>query len=194
MNGPQSTTSAELLERAQAGDQAALAALIEIYLPRLRRWAAGRLPKGARELLDTEDVVQETVIAAVRNLHGVQIQGDGALQAYLRRALANRLTDIYRRTSNRPERGVLASDLPAPSPSPLEEAIGEEALARYEAALARLSETDRQAIVLRIEMCCSYDEVAAALHKSSATHARVAVSRALAKLSREMRDGRRRSA
>ena len=188
---PESATSAELLQRAQAGDQAALSALIGIYLPRLRRWATGRLPAGARALLDTQDIVQETVIAAVRNLHRVEVRGEGAFQAYLRRALVNRLTDLYRRNVHQPAHGELASDLPAETPSPLEQAIGHEALARYESALARLSDTDREAVILRVEMCCGYEEVAAALHKADAAQARVAVSRALTRLSREMRDGRR---
>lgn len=182
--------SAELLERARAGDESALNALLAAYLPRMRRWATGRLPGGARELLDTEDVVQETVIAALRHLDQMEVRGDGALQAYLRRALANRLTDLYRRQLHRPVRDEMATDLPARSPSPLEEAIGVEALERYERALARLSPHDREAIILRIEMCCGYDEVAAALQQSSAANARVAVSRALARLSREMRHER----
>jgi RNA polymerase sigma-70 factor, ECF subfamily len=188
---PDAATSAELLQRAQAGDQAALSALIEIYLPRLRRWATGRIPPGERALLETQDIVQETLIAAVRNLGRVEVRGEGAFQAYLRRALMNRLTDLYRRNVHQPARGELASDLPAHAPSPLEQVIGHEALARYESALTRLSDTDREAIILRVEMCSGYDEIAAALHKADAAQARVAVCRALARLSREMCDGRR---
>jgi RNA polymerase sigma-70 factor, ECF subfamily len=187
---PATIASIELLDRAQAGDQEALTALIERYLPRLRRWAGGRLPAHAREMVDTGDVVQDTVIAAVRNIGGIEIRGEGAFQAYLRRALANRLTDLYRRPQLSPRREEPTSQIPALGPSPAEEAIGAEALARYETALNRLSDSDRQAIILRVEMCCDFDEVAAALRKSSAGHARVTVSRALRRLAREMHHAR----
>jgi RNA polymerase sigma-70 factor, ECF subfamily len=182
--------STDLLRRAQAGDSSALVSLIGLYLPRLRRWAQGRLPARARDALDTEDIVQETIIAAVRNLHRVEIRGEGALQAYLRKALANRFTDLYRRHQGHPAREALNTQVPAITPSPLEAAIGAEAVERYDAALESLSERDRHAVILRIEMCADYDEIAVTLKTSSAGHARVIVSRALARLAREMRHGR----
>ena len=52
-------SSVELLERARAGDSDALDRLLGRYLPRLRRWASGRLPRRARDLSDTDDLVQE---------------------------------------------------------------------------------------------------------------------------------------
>ena len=53
-----------LLQQAQAGDQDALNRLVARYLPRLKRWAAGRLPVWARDLSDTQDLVQETLVRA----------------------------------------------------------------------------------------------------------------------------------
>jgi len=50
-----------------------------------------------------------------------------------------------------------------------------------------LSASDREAIVLRIELCHDYDQIAMQLGKTTAASARVAVSRALARLAREMR-------
>src|SRR6201991_5376631 len=91
---PQS--SLMLIERARAGDTNALDELIRRYLPRMKRWASGRLPMTARGMLDTEDIVQETMVKAVRNLGQVEVRGDGALQAYLRQAVNNRLADAYR--------------------------------------------------------------------------------------------------
>jgi RNA polymerase sigma factor (sigma-70 family) len=188
--GSGAVTSTDLLRRAQAGDREALDALIRLYVPRLSAWAHGHLPNGAREFADTQDVVQETIIAAIRNLPRIEIRGEGALQAYMHKALSNRLLDLYRRAMRQPIVEVLASDLPHNGPSPIEEAIGHEAVVRYKRALDRLSETDRQAVVLRIELCCSYEAIAEALDKSSAGHARVAVSRALTRLAREMRYAR----
>src|SRR4051812_20935327 len=99
-SGATRLSSADLLERSRAGDSAALGTLVELYLPRMRRWASGRLPVAARQLVDTEDIVQDTIIAALRNLDHVQIRDEGALQAYLRKALVNRVTDIYRKFAN----------------------------------------------------------------------------------------------
>ena len=42
-----------LLQRLRAGDAAARERLVARYLPRLTRWAHGRLPTGARDLSDT---------------------------------------------------------------------------------------------------------------------------------------------
>ena len=177
-----------LLMRAQGGDSVALDDLVARYLPRLRRWASGRLPVGARDLLDTDDIVQDSMLATLRNLDHVEIRGEGALQAYLRQAVSNRLTDAYRRVRNRPLGGELPSDAPAGDPSPLEEAIGHEAVNRYEQSLQALKSEDREAVILRIELCYEYDEIARMLGKSSAATARVAVSRALARLSHVMRN------
>jgi RNA polymerase sigma-70 factor, ECF subfamily len=185
------TTSAQLLERAKAGDRAALDALIRLYLPRLRRWARGRLPAGARGVLETEDIVQETAMKAVQQLDRLDLRAEGALQAYLRQALKNRFIDLYRGEERRPVQEELPSDVPAAAPSPLETAIGSAALERYEEALASLSEDDHQAIVLRVEMCWGYDEIATAMHKGGASQARVMVSRALDRLARKMRHERR---
>src|SRR4051794_9908411 len=90
-----------LIERARAGDNAALDELVRRYLPRLRRWASGRLPAAARGLLDTDDIVQETMVKAVRNLGHADLERDGALQAYLRQAVNNRVVDAYRHARGR---------------------------------------------------------------------------------------------
>jgi RNA polymerase sigma-70 factor (ECF subfamily) len=73
-------------------------------------------------------------------------------------------------------------------PSPLEHAIGHEGVERYEAALNTLRPADREAIVARIELQQSYEEVAIALGKPSADAARMAVTRALKALIKAMDD------
>jgi RNA polymerase sigma-70 factor (ECF subfamily) len=180
-------SSLTLLARARSGDGDALDQLLQRYLPRLRRWASGRLPHTARNVLDTDDVVQETVIKTVRNLGRIEIRNDGALQAYLRQALSNRLADAYRQSQRRANDTGLKSDLPARQPSPLEHAIGADAVHRYEIGLTHLADSDRELVILRIEFCYEYDEIARMTGKTSAASARVAVSRALARLSKEMR-------
>jgi len=181
-----SESSHVLLVRAREGDGAALEELCARYLPRLRRWAHGRLPAWARGALDTNDLAQDTIAHVVQGLPNFEPHHDAALQAYLRQALMNRIRDEIRRAQRRPAPGPLDTGHPSAEPSPLEEAIGREALERYEAALQRLKPGDREAIIVRIEMGLSYAEVAEALGKPTAAAAHMAVSRALVKLAEAM--------
>jgi RNA polymerase sigma-70 factor (ECF subfamily) len=181
-------SSLALLERVRLGDADALEVLLRRYVPALRRWASGRLPRWARDLADTEDLVQETVFRSLRSLQRFEYRHDGALQAYLRQAVMNRIRDECRRVSKRPPVSDLPESLPAHDLSPLEAAVGVEAVARYEAALQALRPEDREAIVARIEMGYSYAEIAVMLAKPSPDAARVAVSRALVRLAEQLRD------
>jgi RNA polymerase sigma-70 factor (ECF subfamily) len=66
--------------------------------------------------------------------------------------------------------------------------IGAENMARYETALTRLRASDREAIIGRLEMQYSYEELATALDKPTPDAARVAVTRAMKRLAEEMQD------
>ncbi len=181
-------SSLHLLRQAQAGDQDALNRLVARYLPRLKRWATGRLPLWARDLADTQDLVQETVVRAFRKIDGFEPRGEGALQAYLRQVLVNRVREELRRVGRRPVSQGIDENHVFDGASPLEQAIGRESLDKYEQALQRLRPEEREAIVMRIELGCSFDEVAAALGKPTANAARSAVNRAVLRLAQEMRD------
>jgi RNA polymerase sigma factor (sigma-70 family) len=176
----------DLVERAKSGDREALDRLFSRFLPALRRWASGRLPRWTRDLMDTDDLVQETVLRSVKRMDSFESRHEGALQAYLRQAIMNRIRDEVRRTKRSPMATELDENQTDHSDSPLEMAIGHEALERYEAALARLRPEEREAIVARVEMDGSYQAVAEALGKPSADAARMAVSRALLRLAEEM--------
>lgn len=181
-----STVSAEsslsLLLRAQQGDGVAIEALMARYLGRLQRWASGRIPPSVRGLLDTNDVVQDALLGTFQRLDHFTPRHDGALMAYLRTAVANRIrTELRRhRPANAPE--VDADALPADEPSPLELAVGRAKFARYERALAALDEDDRAAIIGRFEMGYSYDALARALQRPSSDAARKLVERAVRRL------------
>ena len=179
-------SSSALIMRARQGDQDACNELCARYLPRLRRWAHGRLPLWAREHLDTEDIVQDTLMQSVRRLSAFTPQHERAFCAYVSQALRNRLRDAMRRAAARPTGQALLSDVPAREPSPLEQAVGGQMLVRYDAALQRLRESDRELIVARVELGLDYAEIAGLLGRSSIPSARVAVSRALVRLAVEM--------
>ena len=176
----------ELLRRAKEGDSKALEALLARYLPRLQRWASGRLPAYARSLLDTADLVQETLLRTVEGLDGVEIRGPGGFQAYVRQAVLNRIRDQVRWARRRQAAEGAAEDMPDMAPSPLEMAIGGDLLGRYERALEGLTEEERQLLHLRIELDFDYAEIAGMTGRPSRDAARMAVQRALRKLAEVM--------
>src|ERR1700730_16421617 len=92
----------ELIERARAGDRDAVDAILQRCLPSLKRFAHGKLPAVARGYLDTNDLVQDAALNAVRHLDTFKPRHVGAMQAYLRRSVINRICDEVRRVSRHP--------------------------------------------------------------------------------------------
>jgi RNA polymerase sigma-70 factor (ECF subfamily) len=178
--GGQSTTV--LLDRARHGDDVARDELVRRLLPRLRRWAHGRLPHGARDISDTDDLVQVSLMRALAHLSEFEPRHEGAFLAYLRRIVLNAVRDELRRAGRRPGRTDLGDSLTQPGPSLVERAIGRELVESYEAALATLPDEQREAVIMRIEFGYTYPEIAEALGKPSANAARMAVSRALLRI------------
>ena len=193
-------SSLTLLARAEAGDRVALESLIARYLPRLQRWASGRLPRWARDMAETQDLVQETLFQTFKRIDRFEARGEGALQAYLRQAILNRIRDELRRREA--PTGQDEIDLAGAGSGPVAARGGDrrEAVERYERALATLRPEDREAIVARIEMGYTHEEIAGLLGKPTANAARMAVERAIVRLAKEMRNdvimtaGRRRAA
>jgi len=183
---PESLPSLVLLARLQAGNSAAREELLRRYWPRLERWARGRLPAGARGLYETGDLVQETMLAAVKGLEGFEPRHDGALGAYFRTAILNRIRTLAVRSKVRGEPAEPGSGLVDTGPSPLDEALGRETMDRYDHAMSQLRPDDREAIQLRVELCLPYPDMARELGKPTVTAARMAVSRALYRLALEM--------
>lgn len=99
----------------------------------------------------------------------------------------NRIRDEIRRKQRTPAQAPLESSMQSDGRSPLEAAIGAQTLAKYDRALERLEPETREAVIARIEMGCSYAEVAELMGKPSADAARMMVSRALVRLAEEMR-------
>jgi RNA polymerase sigma factor (sigma-70 family) len=179
-------SSVVLLERARAGDREAVDRLFARYLPPLQRWAHGRLPRWVRDITETSDVVQEALLQTFKRIELFEPQHDGALRAYLRQAVLNRIRDEYRRSARRPDQQDLEEDLQDAGPSPLEEAAGQQLLERYEAALGGLSPEDRDLVIGRVEMRMTYQELAELSGRPTANAARAAVTRALVKLAEAM--------
>jgi len=172
----------ELVVRAREGDRMAVEALLQRSIPSLRRFAHGRLPPAARGSLDTGDLVQETVLHVLRRLDTFEPRHVGAMQAYLRQSVINRIRDEVRRIGRHPAPAELPDDLVSEMPSPLEEAVRAEAYERYRAVLVQLSPRDREMVVARIEAQWNLGEIAQRFNMRTVDGARMAVTRALRRL------------
>jgi RNA polymerase sigma-70 factor (ECF subfamily) len=183
-------STVELVDRSRAGDEAARNRLIQRYLPLLTRWAHGRLPAHARDLSETQDLVQVTLIRAFRQLPSFEVQGPGAFFGYLRQVMTNLLRDELRRVGRRPAMDEIDDAIPEPGASPLGSAITVETLKAYENALAGLAETDREVVMMRIELGMAHDEIAQLTGSPSGNAVRMRVARALASLAQRMGEHR----
>jgi RNA polymerase sigma-70 factor, ECF subfamily len=174
-----------VLERARLGDHSAARVLIERALPSLRRWAHGRIPAYGRGPADTEDVVQDAVLRTLKRIEAFEHRTVGALQAYLRQAVVNRIRDVVRQVRRRGVPEELPERLDNGSATPLEIAIMRQRLDGFIDALGRLRPSDRQLIVWRIELGYSSEEIGRRLGKTPEASG-MAVKRALDRLAREM--------
>jgi RNA polymerase sigma-70 factor (ECF subfamily) len=172
----------ELVVRARGGDRVAVEALLQRSIPDLRRFAHGRLPAAARGSLDTGDLVQETVLHVLRRLDDFEPRHVGAMQAYLRQSVINRIRDEIRRIGRHPAPAELPQDIVSELPSPEEEAVRGEAYDHYQACLSQLSARDRELIVSRVEAGWSMDQIAQKFGMRTTDAARMAVTRALRRL------------
>ena len=179
-------TTAILLAKVRAGDGSARERLLARCLPILKRWAHGRLPPYARNLAETDDLVQVTLLRALDHVSEFEPRREGAFMAYLRQILLNQIRDEIRKARRLPVPGPVDADIQESAPSPLERVMGRDILDTYEAALAKLPATQREAVVLRLEMGYTHQEVADALELPSANAARMMVARALVTLAEVM--------
>ena len=177
----------ELVMKAQGGDRLAIEALLQRCLPQLKRWAHGKLPAAARGSLDTGDLVQEAAMHVVQRLAVFQPRHVGAMQAYLRMSVINRIRDEIRRIGRHPAPVELPEDHPGDSTSPLEAALQNESYERYRQALGNLKPRDREMVVARVEAQWSMREIARQFGMRTVDGARMAITRALKKLSANIR-------
>jgi DNA-directed RNA polymerase specialized sigma24 family protein len=104
----------------------------------------------------------------------------------LEQLMSRYLPRLRRWAQRRPGPDGVPETLHDHSSSPPENAIGADVLGRYEAAMARLSEEERELPHLRIELDFEHQEIAAMTGRASRDAARMAIQRALARLADEM--------
>ncbi|SFN33856.1 RNA polymerase sigma factor [Dokdonella immobilis] len=181
-----SESTATLLSLLRQGDESARERLMARYLPMLRRWAHGRLPTRARDLNDTNDLVQITLLSALKKLDEFRSQHEGALLAYLRTTLMNAIRGEIRRVGRAGQVESITEDDDARGVDSMVPRLDSDQWLDYERALAKLPEPKREAVLLRLEFGMSYAEIAAALGRPSEAAASMMVSRALIELAQHL--------
>ena len=180
-------STAVLIAQVRGGNPTARERLAGRYLEALRGFAHGRLPGKARDLMDTDDLVQVTVLRALDKVHAVDAQRKGNFLAYMRKILVNKVRDEIRRASKTPQMEALSPTVPSNAPTPFDDLLERDSILAYHRALSRLSTRQREALILRIEHGFSYQQVADEIGSPSANAARMIISRGLASVTKHLR-------
>lgn len=178
-----------LVERARKRDSAAISILFDRYRDKLRRALSKRLgPQYRRGLLDSEDAVQDGILAALACLDQFEYRGSGSFLAWVLRVAEREVLQRVRHNSaqmRNPERRVgleAAGDPTAAQDSPSQVAAGHETEALIQRCLEQLSEREREVIVLRRYLDLEPAEIQAELKLPSPGAMRALLSRAQARL------------
>lgn len=180
------STTIELLRDIRDGDRDAEQRLYERFLPSLRRWAHGRMPRALRDISDTDDLVQVTLLRALRHLGEFESSGSGSFLAYLRQILLNEVRAELRKPRRRDDSIDIDSCVSGDGgDSVVENLVGHERLRAYETALGRLERRQQELVVMRLEFGMPHVEIA--LETGSTPDAvRVALARALKAMTRHI--------
>lgn len=175
------SATGDLVARAALGEADALAALATEYRPVARRVALGILG----DVDAAEDVAQDAMIRLQSSLPG--FRGDAQLETWLHRVTLNLAYDHLRRVKRRELRPLSeARSTPDPGATdPVVKVDSERAREALEAALERLPEDQRRAVILRFMSQLSYDEIAQVTGAAPGTVAS-RIFRALERLGRDL--------
>ncbi len=189
-----------LLERARDDDRAAQGELLALYRNYLRILARTQLDKFLRVRCDASDVVQETLLEALRDFPRFAGSTERELIAWLRRILVRNLADQVKhhkaqvRTWERQESLEGALDrscsavqeaLARGTSTPSARACRREQAVLLADALERLSADYREVIVLRNFQALPFEEIARRMERSAGA-VRMLWARALERLHREL--------
>src|SRR5437870_13066844 len=90
---PEPTATQALLQRVQTGDTEALNELYNRYLMRVLAAVRARLGAELRGKLETWDVVQDALLASLKNVQSFDQTSEGALLNWLAKIVENRIRD-----------------------------------------------------------------------------------------------------
>lgn len=184
MDAPESTV--ELIDRARVGDALARDALARRYRSVISRWAHGRLPGHARDLNETADLVQVTMMRAIDHLDRFEWQRSGDFSAWLRQIFTNVLRDELRRAGRQHASDHTSIDEIVSGPDIVARTLGVESAVAYVNALEQLPIELREIVILHLEFGLSHGELAEAIGAPSADAARMRLRRALSALALQL--------
>ena len=172
----------DLVDRAAQRDPDAMGELLAEIRPGLVRYCRARLGRIGGAYTTADDVAQEVCIALLRALPRYRDLGR-PFSAFVYGIAAHKVVDAQRAAI----RGAAVTpvetiaDEPDIAPGPEQRAVNVDLARRLSGLLARLSEVQREIVLLRVAVGLSAEEVGAVVGMS-APAVRVAQARALAKL------------
>ena len=180
--------TARLLAGARVGDPEQRSQLLWRYRDPLTRLLRGKLAPCVP--LEPADLAQGVLMTALSSLQVFEYRGAGSLWRYLRKIGLQRACEENRKYLGRPQAlqdsATLGSLCARESQDPAEMVSAKEASEAFEAALCQLDDQVHGALLLRIELGFSYDDIAVESGYPSADAARMAIGRGLHKLSRTL--------
>lgn len=199
MNESESTTrSVELVRRAQGGELAALNRLFARYYERVRKIVRVRLGPNLGKYVETEDILQETFIAAVHGFDRFEVRDESGLILWLSKIAEHQIQNAaaYHGAQKRDRRrevalrhvqdsmasGELVLEPAADVCAPIDELAQEEDFDLIESCMGELREDHRNVILHRDFAGASWAAVAESLGSPSRDAARSLYTRAVTEL------------
>ncbi len=187
------------IDAARCGDRAAFDSLFERHLPALTAFLRCKVDGELAQRESIRDLAQSVCREVLEDLGGMEYRGDDAFRGWLFLQATRKIVDRYRyhkramRSSAREEALPAEDDAELLHPyaslcTPSRHAMGREQLSRVEAALSRLPENQRDAVLLSRIAGLPYAEIAAQ-NGISESAARGLVARGLARLSAILEGG-----
>ena len=146
-------TDLDLIARWKGGDQRAATLLVERHAVAVSRFAAS---VGARG--DVQDVVQDTFVRAFASIDS--FRGESSLRTWLFTIARRLLLDLRRSERRRGEQVEVQDDDAVTEYDSLDSMVADESRKRMHDAVGRLSKTQREVFLLRVNEGLSYREIA----------------------------------
>jgi RNA polymerase sigma-70 factor (ECF subfamily) len=185
----------ELVDRARAGDRAAMDELVRHYGPIVRTALQGKLAPDVHARLDTDDLFQSALTQAWRDLRTFRWTDEPSFRAWLlavakREVLMSaRFERRQRRTPAREGGDAVAAEVPAVRTTPTAGAVRLETARHLEEAVKTLPDAERRVVELHSFRGLSFAETARLASLENEDAARYLFRRALKHLGETMADG-----
>jgi RNA polymerase sigma-70 factor (ECF subfamily) len=193
---PQANETLQFIQAARRGDREALNALFARYYPVTMRIVELRLGRRIRGNVESEDLVQESLLEVFKGLDHFEMRSDGDFRNWLARIVENNVRDRFRRVvavkrgGGRERRfadltssSLSASLLPGATATPSVQASANELEERIEHVMMNvLQDPYREVLILRKLCGMSYEEAAKSMGYESTSTVRSLYTRAMDKL------------